>query len=116
MGELISIRDKLRDFASERDWDKFHSPKNLAMALVGEAGELLAELQWLSQEESASPDAERRRAIEYEAADVLIYLVRFADKLDIDLVAAVEAKMAINDAKYPAHRVHGSSKKYTEYE
>lgn len=116
MDELISIRDKLRRFASERDWNKFHSPKNLAMALAGEAGELLAEFQWLSQEESANLDAARRNAIQNEAADVLIYLIRLADKLDIDLAAAVEAKMDLNNEKYPADRVRGSAKKYTEYE
>ena len=105
----------LRAFAEERDWEQFHSPKNLAMALAGEGGGLLEHFQWKTQGESAELEDEDRPEVEDEMADVLLYLVRLADKLDVDLLAAAERKMAKNEAKYPADVVRGSSKKYTEY-
>lgn len=105
----------LRAFAEERDWEQFHSPKNLAMALAGEVGELLEHFQWKTQAESAELEAEDRPEVEDELADVLLYLVRLADKLDVDLLAAAERKLGKNAAKYPAEVVRGSSKKYTEY-
>lgn len=111
-----TLADRLRRFADERDWDQFHAPKNLAMALIVEAAELLEEFQWLSSAESAHPDERRRRRIEAELADVLIYLVRLADKLGVDLPAAVESKIAANERKYPAQRVRGSPAKYDQYE
>ncbi|REJ85097.1 MAG: nucleotide pyrophosphohydrolase [Acidobacteria bacterium] len=111
---LQELRDQLRTFAAERDWDQFHSPKNLAMALGGEVGELLEEFQWLSEEESASP--ERIAEIADELADIQIYLVRLADKLKIDLVASSFEKLEKNRSKYPARMVRGSAKKYSEYE
>jgi dCTP diphosphatase len=112
---LEDLRLRLRSFAEERDWDQFHSPKNLAMALVAEAGELAAEFQWLSEEQSRSPTEIERERIAAEAADVLLYLVRLSDKLGFDLIAAASAKIAANEARYPAEKVRGSSKKYTEY-
>jgi len=111
-----TLAERLRRFADERDWDQFHAPKNLAMAMIVEAAELVEEFQWLSPAESADPDDGRRRRIEAEMADVLIYLVRLADKLDIDLPAAVAAKIADNERKYPADRVRGKSAKYDRYE
>jgi len=113
--DLDDLRARLRAFAQARDWDPFHSPKNLAMALIVEAGELVEHFQWLTEAESAVLPAEKRAAVGDELADVLVYVVRLADRLDIDLLGAVTAKMALNEAKYPADRVKGSARKYTEY-
>jgi len=112
---LSSLTQRLRAFAAERDWDPFHTPKNLAMALTGEAGELAAEFQWLTEAESRDLDPERRERVRQEAADVLLYLVRLADKLDFDLLDAAAEKMALNARRYPADQVRGSARKYTEY-
>jgi dCTP diphosphatase len=111
--ELEVLQARLREFAAARDWDQFHSPKNLAMALAGEAGELLAELQWLTELQSRSLDAEQLERVRLELADVFLYLLRLADKLDIDLVAAAHDKIAINDRRYPADSVRGSARKST---
>ncbi len=102
-------------FADERDWEQFHSPKNLAMALIVEAGELVEHFQWLTQQQSRELDDEQRRAVSLEMADVLIYLVRMADRLNVDLLLAAEKKLAINAEKYPADRSCGSADKYTRY-
>ena len=110
---LTDIRDRLRQFAKERDWDQFHSPKNLASALSVEAAELLEHFQWMTETESSNVDADRKAKIEEELADVLLYLIRIADKLDVDLLAAADAKLRINAAKYPVDRARGSSRKYT---
>jgi len=112
---LADLAQRLRAFADERDWDQFHSPKNLAMALVAEAGELAAEFQWATEAQSKLPSAERRARVEAEVADVLNYLVRLADKLGIDLIAAANSKIDENAKRYPADKVRGSAKKYTEY-
>jgi len=112
---LDDLKLRLREFAAARDWDQFHSPKNLAMALVCEAGELAAEFQWLSEAQSRAPEAAQLARIRAEAADVLIYLVRLADKLGIDLPSAADAKIAQNEERYPADKVRGSPRKYTEY-
>jgi NTP pyrophosphatase (non-canonical NTP hydrolase) len=112
---LSTLAARLREFADERDWDQFHSPKNLAMALAGEAGELVAEFQWLTEAQSRSPDAAQLARIRAECADVFNFLVRLADKLDIDLIAAANAKIDDNARRYPADKVRGSAKKYTEY-
>jgi len=112
---LAELREHLRRFAQARDWDQFHSPKNLAMALIAEAAELVEHFQWLTEAQSAELSAEKKAEVAEELADVLVYLVRIADKLDIDLLAAASAKMAHNEAKYPAEHVKGSAKKYTEY-
>jgi len=105
---LIELRDELRHFADERDWDQFHSAKNLAIALSVEAAELLEHFQWT---ETAADSAKVRA----ELADVLLYLIRLADKLNIDLAAAGREKIVLNARKYPADQARGSSKKYTEY-
>jgi NTP pyrophosphatase (non-canonical NTP hydrolase) len=112
---LVALAERLRQFAADRDWEQFHSPKNLAMALVGEAGELAAEFQWLTEEQSARPNAAQLARIQAECADVLNYLVRLSDKLGIDLVAAAHAKIDDNAKRYPADKVRGSSRKYNEY-
>ena len=112
---LADLTQRLRDFAAERDWDQFHSPKNLAMALVAEAGELAAEFQWLTEAQSRAPDATQLARIRAESADVLNYLLRLSDKLGIDLIAAAHAKIDDNARRYPAEKVRGSSRKYSEY-
>lgn len=114
--DIAKIQHDLETFAEERDWNPYHSPKNLAMALSVEAAELVEHFQWLTQAQSAKPDTSKRAAIASEIADVQIYLLRLADKLDIDIEAAVESKVQENRQKYPADRVRGSAAKYTEYE
>jgi NTP pyrophosphatase (non-canonical NTP hydrolase) len=114
VSDLESLRQQLRDFAAERDWDQFHSPKNLSMALAGEAGELLENFQWLTEEQSRHPTPEILAAAEEEIADVLLYLVRLADKLGIDPAEAAHRKMVANAAKYPVEKARGTAKKYTE--
>jgi dCTP diphosphatase len=109
---LTELRDDLRRFAAEREWDRFHTPKNLAMALSGEAGELIEHFQWLTAEESASLPAPVRAEVALEMADVLLYLVRFADILDIDLAEAARRKIAINAQRYPVERARGRAEKY----
>jgi len=113
--DLIDLRDALRRFAAERDWDQFHTPKNLAMALSVEAAELVECFQWLTAEQSAALDPESMTRVREELADVLLYLVRLADRLDVDLVSAAKDKMVRNAEKYPVAKAKGSSRKYTEY-
>jgi|SRR5690606_13096307 len=115
MNDMDEIKEKLRQFAMARDWDQFHSPKNLSMALAGEVGELLELFQWLTEEQSNNLSREQRAAVEEEVADVFLYLLRMADKLGIDLLSAANNKIIINEQKYPVDKVKGSSKKYTEY-
>ncbi|HXG97427.1 MAG TPA: nucleotide pyrophosphohydrolase [Gemmatimonadales bacterium] len=111
---LEDLRLALRRFAADRDWDQFHSPKNLAMALSVEAAELLEHFQWLTDAESSALTAEMHAKVSEELADVLLYLVRLADKLDVDLALAASEKLKVNAAKYPADKARGSSKKYSE--
>jgi NTP pyrophosphatase (non-canonical NTP hydrolase) len=114
-GGLIAVRDLLRQFVSERDWSRFHSPKNLATALSVEASELLEPFQWLESGEKSELADDKLTAIRHEMADVLAYLVMLADRLDVDLYQAVLEKIELNRAKYPAHKVRGDSRKYSEY-
>ena len=109
---LTELRDAMRRFAAERAWERFHTPKNLAMALSGEAGELIEHFQWLTAEESASLPAPVREEVALEMADVLLYLVRLGDVLDIDLAEAARRKIAINAGRYPVERVRGRAVKY----
>jgi NTP pyrophosphatase (non-canonical NTP hydrolase) len=111
MKELII---KIRNFAQQRDWDQFHSPKNLAMALSVEVAEIVEHFQWLTQAESKSVDAAKLAAIKEEIADVMIYLTQLADRLGIDPVQAAEEKMRINEKKYPVDKVKGIAAKYTD--
>jgi NTP pyrophosphatase (non-canonical NTP hydrolase) len=113
---LRALQQRLAAFAAARDWDQFHSPKNLAMALSVEAAELVEEFQWLTEAESRALDAERRERVRLELADVFIYLLRIADKLGVDLLAAAEDKMVLNERRYPAERVRGDSRKYDQYD
>jgi len=115
LNEYEDLKERLLEFAEERDWDQFHSPKNLSMALIVEAGELMEHFQWLTQEQSKSLPPEKHEEVEHELADILIYLLRLAQKLDVDLFAAAHRKMDLNEEKYPSAIVRGSAKKYTEY-
>ncbi|WP_455212740.1 nucleotide pyrophosphohydrolase [Kaarinaea lacus] len=115
MQDLEQLKIRLREFAAERDWDQFHSPKNLSMALIGEAAELVEHFQWLTQAQSSSVNQEQLSEIELELADILLYLVRLADKLNVDLLQAAFKKIDINAEKYPAHKAKGRSDKYTAY-
>ena len=110
--ELATLARRLAEFARDRDWDQFHSPKNLAMALAGEAGELLEHYQWLTEAQSSELPAETRDAVALEMADVLLYLVRLADKSGIDLLGAAHRKIALNALKYPVAEFRGSPRKY----
>lgn len=114
--DITEISETLRKFANDRDWQQFHSPKNLSMALCVEASELLEHFQWLTESESKSLDGNKLGQVETEIADVLIYLIRLSDILNINLNTAVKSKMELNAQKYPIATVYGSSKKYTEYE
>lgn len=113
---LDDLSATLLAFARERDWEQFHSPKNLSMALAGEAGELLEHFQWLSEAQSASLPADKRQAVAMEMADILIYLLRLAERLDIDLVASAYEKVSINRRRYPAERVRGDARRAEEYD
>lgn len=110
------LRDAMAQFTTERDWDQFHSPKNLAMALTVEASELQECFQWLTEEQSASLDENQLSAVRDEIADVQLYLVSLAGKLNVDIEAACWEKMKKNTEKYPVERVKGSARKYTSYE
>lgn len=111
---LAELAVCLREFAAERDWDQFHSPKNLTMALSVEASELMEHFQWLTEKQSSALPPEKMQQVREEIGDVLIYLTRLADKLGIDLTVAAFEKLEVNRAKYPADKVRGSAKKYTE--
>ncbi len=113
--DLQILRDKLRTFAAERDWEQFHTPKNLSMALMVEAAELIEHFQWLTTEQSSQLSSETKLEISHEMADVLLYLIRLADTLGVDLMSAAQDKLVLNAEKYPADKVRGSAKKYTEY-
>jgi dCTP diphosphatase len=113
---LRALQQRLAEFAAVRDWQQFHSPKNLAMALSVEAAELVEEFQWLTEEQSRALTPERHERVRLELADVFIYLLRIADTLGVDLLAAVDDKVLLNEKKYPADRVRGDSRKYTEYD
>jgi NTP pyrophosphatase (non-canonical NTP hydrolase) len=114
--DLAALQRRLAEFAADRDWDQFHAPKNLAMALIAECAELVEHFQWLNEEQSAMLSAEKKAAVRLELADILIYLLRISDKLDIDLLAAAREKIAINEERYPADKVRGDARRASEYE
>ncbi|MEP6943379.1 MAG: nucleotide pyrophosphohydrolase [Betaproteobacteria bacterium] len=114
MTELDQLRDALRAFAAARDWDPFHSPKNLAMALSVEAAELLEVFQWMTEADSCNLEPTAKAAVSEEIADVLLYVILLSDKLGIDPLVAAERKMVANAQKYPVAKARGTSKKYTE--
>lgn len=113
---LNDLQQRLLMFAKERDWEQFHAPKNLAMALAVEAAELMEHFQWLSEAQSEALSEDKRQEVGYELADVFIFTMRLAERLGVDLPRLVEKKIEINAKKYPAEKVRGSAKKYTEYE
>ena len=112
--ELAEFKQRFRQFVAERDWAQFHSPKNLSMALAGEAGELLELFQWLSQDESRNLPDDARQAVAHEIADIQIYLAAISDRLGIDIGPAVEEKMKLNAEKYPADLARGTALKYSK--
>jgi NTP pyrophosphatase (non-canonical NTP hydrolase) len=112
---LQQLDQRLKAFAQARDWEQFHSPKNLSMAMIAECAELVEHFQWLSEEQSRNLPEEKRQAVRLELADILIYLVRCAERLDIDLIAAANEKIALNEARYPAARVYGDARRADEY-
>jgi NTP pyrophosphatase (non-canonical NTP hydrolase) len=113
---LDDLNRRLVRFAQERDWEQFHSPKNLTMALAGEVGELLEHFQWLTQAQSMALEPEKKQEVAHELADCFIYLVRIAERLNIDLIAAAHQKIAINERRYPADKVRGDARRAGEYQ
>lgn len=109
---LDQLARRLRAFAQARDWGQFHSPKNLASALIVEAGELLEHFQWLTEDQSRNLDADKKQDVAFEMADVLLYLIQMGNELGVDLVDAAQRKVALNEQKYPIEQAKGSSKKY----
>ena len=112
---LQDLREKVNTFVAERDWAQFHTPKNLAMAMIIEAAELVEQFQWDTPEESQQLSPEKREAVAHELADTFVYLLRIAEVLNIDLIDAANKKIALNALKYPVDKVKGSNAKYTEY-
>ena len=112
---LESLTERLREFVEARDWDQFHSPKNLSMALIAESAELVEHFQWLTEEQSTNLSKNKLKEVEEELADILIFLIRIADKLNIDLFDAARRKIELNEKKYPAEKVRGRAEKYSEY-
>lgn len=113
---LDNLNTRLKAFAQIRNWEQFHTPKNLAMAMIAECAELVEHFQWLTPEQSMQLPAEKHEAVALEMADILIYLIRAAERLDIDLIAAAERKIAINESRFPADRVYGDARRATEYD
>jgi NTP pyrophosphatase (non-canonical NTP hydrolase) len=113
---LDDLNRRLKAFAQTRNWEQFHTPKNLAMALIAECAELVEHFQWLSPQQSMNLPRDKRDAVALEMADILIYLIRCAERLDIDLIEAVENKIAINEARYPVDKVFGDARRASEYD
>lgn len=113
---LAELRKRIDQFVAERDWAQFHTPKNLAMAMIVEAAELVEQFQWNTPDESLQLTPEKREAVSHELADTFVYLLRLAEVLEIDLIEAANAKIDLNAKKYPAEKVRGSNAKYTEYQ
>ena len=113
---LTQLNRRLKAFAQVRNWEQFHSPKNLAMALIAECAELVEHFQWLSEEQSRQLPPAKKEAVALELADILIYLIRCAERLDIDLIEAANCKIELNEERYPAARVHGDTRRASEYD
>ena len=113
---LAQLKDRILAFARERDWEQFHSPKNLSMALAAEAGELMEHFLWASSEQSSTVvrDPAKRQKIADELADVIIYALEFANTTGLDVAASIEVKMAANAKKYPVEKAKGRADKYTD--
>lgn len=114
--QLEALQQRLAAFASDRDWEQFHSPKNLSMALIAEAAELVEHFQWLTEEQSSQLPPDKKAAVRLELADIQIYLIRLADRLGIDLFEAAWEKIELNELRYPAERVRGDARRVAEYE
>ncbi|WP_434362661.1 nucleotide pyrophosphohydrolase [Parasalinivibrio latis] len=112
--DIPSLQHALAEFANERNWEQFHTPKNLVMALSGEVGELTELFQWLTPEQSQSFPAEKKESLEHELADVMMYLLRIADICDVDLMEACNNKLQLNKEKYPVKKCFGQARKYNE--
>lgn len=115
LDSLEQLRLRLAHFAAARDWDQFHSPKNLSMALIAEAAELVEHFQWLTESASQSLEPAKLAEVRLELADILIYLIRLGDKLEVDLISAANDKIALNESRFPADRVRGDARRATEY-
>lgn len=113
---LNELKQKLEDFVAERDWAQFHSPKNLAMAMIVEAAELVEHFQWNTEAESRELSAEKREQVGHELADTFVYLLRISQVLNIDLIEAANNKIALNAVKYPVEKARGKNNKYTDYQ
>ena len=113
---LQDLRAKINTFVTERDWAQFHTPKNLAMAMIVEAAELVEHFQWDTPQESQHLTPEKREAVSHELADTFVYLLRLAEVLEIDLIEAANQKITLNALKYPVEKAKGSNAKYTQYE
>lgn len=113
---IEELKQKLKEFAQMRDWEKFHCPKNLAMALSVEASELLEHFQWMTEKESEILSPQRQASVAFELADIFIYLLRITDQLNIDLVEVTKRKIEINNKRYPIEKAKGNSKKYNEFD
>lgn len=113
---LFELRTRINAFVTERDWAQFHTPKNLAMAMIVEAAELVEQFQWDTPDESQQLSAEKREAVSHELADTFVYLLRLAEVLEIDLIEAANEKIILNAKKYPADKARGSNAKYTAYQ
>ncbi|MCU7914643.1 MAG: nucleotide pyrophosphohydrolase [Candidatus Thiodiazotropha sp. (ex Gloverina cf. vestifex)] len=113
---MDNLNTRLKAFAQTRNWEQFHSPKNLTMALIAECAELVEHFQWLTEEQSMNLADEKREEVALEMADILIYLIRTAERLDIDLEEAAERKIAINEARYPIDKVYGDARRASEYD
>jgi dCTP diphosphatase len=112
---LYSLSRQLAEFAQVRDWEQFHSPKNLSMALIAETAELVEHFQWLTQEQSAQLPVDKLEEVRMELADIQIYLLRIAERLGVDLLAAAQEKMALNEHRFPVDKVKGSARRAAEY-
>ncbi len=113
---LNELKQKLEDFVAERDWAQFHSPKNLAMAMIVEAAELVEHFQWDTEAESHELSVEKREQVGHELADTFVYLLRISQVLNIDLIEAANNKIALNAVKYPVEKARGKNNKYTDYQ
>lgn len=113
---LETLRQRLATFARERDWEQFHSPKNLSMALIAEAAELVEHFQWLTEEQSQQLQPEKLEEVRLELADIQIYLIRIADQLGVDLLQAARDKIELNEVRYPVEKVRGDARRASEYD
>lgn len=113
---LADLNQRLKAFAQARDWEQFHTPKNLSMAMIAECAELVEHFQWLTPEQSMQLSAEKLDEVSLELADILIFLIRCAERLDVDLIEAAYRKMEINEARYPADKVRGDARRASEYD